>query len=72
MSRVPTCRHSCLEPSDDGHYAFQKGEILRTSKQSKDGVDPDLTAVDNDNNTLRKVPHPSNQGLALQARVKVS
>ena len=27
---------------------------------------------DNDNNTLRKVPHPSNEGLALQARVKGS
>ena len=24
---------------------------------------------DNDNDTLRKVPHPSNEGLALQARV---
>ena len=27
---------------------------------------------DNDNDTLRKVPHPSNEGLALQARVKGS
>ena len=24
---------------------------------------------DNDNDTLREVPHPSNEGLALQARV---
>ena len=28
-----------------------------------------LLTVDNDNDTLRKVPHPSNEGLALQARV---
>ena len=27
---------------------------------------------DNDNDTLRGVPHPSNEGLALQARVKGS
>ena len=27
---------------------------------------------DNDNDTLREVPHPSNEGLALQARVKGS
>ena len=25
--------------------------------------------TDNDNDTLREVPHPSNEGLALQARV---
>ena len=27
------------------------------------------THDDNDNDTLRQVPHPSNEGLALQARV---
>ena len=27
------------------------------------------TRLDNDNDTLREVPHPSNEGLALQARV---
>ena len=27
---------------------------------------------DNDNDTLREVPHPSNEGLALQARVSGS
>ena len=27
---------------------------------------------DNDNDTLRKVPHPSNEGLEVQARVKGS
>ena len=29
----------------------------------------DVAANDNDNDTLREVPHPSNEGLALQARV---
>ena len=34
-------------------------------------VDPFVTVdvADNDNDTLREVPHPSNEGLALQARV---
>ena len=33
---------------------------------------PVLLVNDTDNDTLRKVPHPSNEGLALQARVKGS
>ena len=32
-------------------------------------MDLQLSDNDNDNDTLKEVPHPSNEGLALQARV---
>ena len=44
--------------------------VLRT-EWLPDEHDPETTSPthnDNDNDTLRKVPHQSNEGLALQAR----
>ena len=40
---------------------------LNKEKQSRDA--DTNNKEDNDNDTFREVPHPSNEGLALQARV---
>ena len=44
-------------------------QLQRQTQKTRVGM---LEMKDNDNDTLRKVPHPSNEGLALQARVKGS
>ena len=41
--------------------------LLVTSLDIEPGIK--TRTDDNDNDTLREVPHPSNEGLALQARV---
>ena len=48
-----------MERDVDTEKLMQDFRLQSTSK----------TSNDNDNDTLREVPHPSNEGLALQARV---
>ena len=53
---------------DEATFLSQRAQ----KKQSTTGTAAQKTGLymhDNDNDTLRKVPHPSNEGLALQARV---
>ena len=42
---------------------------LLYSARDSEGTNLELSDNDNDNDTLREVPHQSNEGLALQARV---
>ena len=51
---------------------FMLREKTLTHSSDKNKSEPTaywLGNNDNDNDTLREVPHPSNEGLALQARV---
>ena len=48
-------------PGQTRQHSRLQGRFCETAEDDVDN--------DNDNDTLREVPHPSNEGLALQARV---
>ena len=64
---------STLNTASEGKFEgkFEAADREKTALDSLDRVDQNhLTEKDdNDNDTLREVPHQSNEGLALQARV---
>ena len=56
--------------SGELRHSASKVRMSKNTKRSE--VHAPRNTLDNDNDTLREVPHPSNEGLALQARVKGS
>ena len=50
-------------------WSFIDGSPLERAEREAQKADEHLGDNDNDNDILREVPHPSNEGLALQARV---
>ena len=65
---LPSDGHRPQMPAD----GLTQDELAKTNGALEHLINMGHFASVNDNDALRKVPHPSNEGLPLQARVKGS
>ena len=69
--RTTHCLLLCRQPSCPATmfaWSFIDGSPLERAEREAQKADEHLGDNDNDNDILREVPHPSNEGLALQGK----